>query len=716
LRAKRYLLLTIVFFILRAHLSTGEEEFPEGYRLDDRSVTWEITAKRLSYMEKEGLYVAEGDVVITRNGQVLSTQKAIYNKKTGIAEVSDGFRLEARGDLLTGEKGTFNLNNYTGVITGGSLFISENNYYIYGDVMEKVGPNTYFVKGCRVTTCDGPKPDWSISGSEVRITVEGYGKVKHASFKIRDLPVFYLPYAIFPVKTKRQTGVLPPRVGYSNRTGADVEVPIFWAISDQTDATFYERFMSKRGLMQGFEFRYVAEHESKGLFLFDILSDREEKDLNDPDDVELSPFPRTNSTRYWMRSKTDQQLPLGLSARLDTDYVSDQDYLKEFRGSLYGFEARPERAEEFGRPVGEIQSPTRRSALRLARDQDAYSLQGSASYYQNPLNPPKDETSQPLAGLDFALLPRPLAHLPLFLKFHTDYDYVWRDVGQKGHRMYFSPELSYPLWFGRYLQFEPAVKFERNDQWLDGDQGENGHHSEDAYQMQARLSTILERVFDFEWKGANKLKHKMTPSLTYTFRDHRDRDIPQPWFEPIDAEGRINQIAFSLENFLDARLEDDNGGVTYAQWGTFSLIQRYDIDEARPFLPLVAVLSLTPFPDLNFDAQMHWDYQEDDISFADLSLDLAIDRSGGRKDYYELDYQYTMGGGKSLNYNLHVNLLRGFSAGTSRKRDLNARRNIETAYWLDYQSQCWGVRVLTEKLDGVDSIVVTFRLLGLGGV
>ena len=39
----------------------------------------------------------------------------------------------------------------------------------------------------------------------------------------------------------------------------DVEVPFFWAISEQADATFYERFMGKRGFMQGFELRYLTD-------------------------------------------------------------------------------------------------------------------------------------------------------------------------------------------------------------------------------------------------------------------------------------------------------------------------------------------------------------------------------------------------------------------------------------------------------------------------
>lgn len=713
--------------LLTTHVPNGEAQSMKDYLLGDRDVRWQITADKLSYIEEEGIYVAEGDVVISRNGQSLSAQKATYNEKKGTVEVSGNVRVEVNDDVFTGETGVFDLKSYTGRITNGRLFIRKNNYYIYGDVMEKVGPNSYVVKGARVTTCDGDTPDWSITGSEVKISLEGYGTVKNATFKIRDLPVFYIPFAIFPVRTKRQTGVLLPRAGYSNRNGVDIEVPFFWAISPQTDATFYERFMEERGLMQGVEYRYITADESKGVFLFDILSDRgKDKDLNDPDDAELSPLPRTNQTRYWLRSRADQHLPMGLMARLDADFVSDQDYLKEFPRGLYGFKSRPDLAKVSGRPVEEIQSSTRRSALRLSRDKGEYSLQALTSYHQRPENPPNDETPQPLAGLNFALLPRTLPGLPLSLRFNTGYDYIWRDVGLKGHSLSFSPELSYPMWFGRYLQFEPSVSYDRDTQWLDNQTQEFDHQSKDVYRVRASLSTVIEKTFDFEWRSAKKIKHKFLPTLSYDYRAPKDEAGFKPWFEPIDVEGKRNLVTLSFLNLLDARHEGKKGEVTYRQWGTFSLSQGFDVDESRrdegpggernPFDPLVGLLTFMPFPDLDIDAEAHWDHDQKQISFADLSLELNLDRSGGRKDRFEVDYQFERGGNENLSYRFHVNLLYGFSAGTALQRDLNLKRNIEAGYWLDYESQCWGVRFITERVDGVDSFMFTFRLTGLGGV
>jgi len=277
---------------------------------------WEISAKTLTYKHKEKIYIAEGDVVITKNGQFLQAQKATYDVDSGDVEALGDIRLKSGDDILTGERGSFNLKTKAGRMDNGHLFLSGNNYYISGEIIEKLNGDTYRLKGCKLTTCDGDSPAWSITGSEVEVTIEGYGTIKHAAFRVRDVPVLYMPYMIFPAKTKRQTGLLPPRLGYSSRNGADAEVPFFWAISDQTDATFYQRYMSKRGYMQGLEFRYLADEDSKGNFLFDILSDKEkEKDMTDPDEVELSPYKRTNSTRYRFRGRADQDLPFELVAR-----------------------------------------------------------------------------------------------------------------------------------------------------------------------------------------------------------------------------------------------------------------------------------------------------------------------------------------------------------------------------------------------------------------
>ena len=412
-------------------------------------------------------------------------------------------------------------------------------------------------------------------------------------------------------------------------------------------------------------------------------------------------------------------------ARLDVDYVSDQDYLREFERELYGFEARPALDAEFGRPIEERKSPFRTSALKLSRDGERYSLQGGSSYSQRPADPPDDETPQPLVIMSYNLLQEQVLNLPLFFSLDSDYDYIWREAGIKGNRLSFSPELTLPLWLGNYLQFEPSFRYDYVMQWFDDDQGDMNHQDLKAHEARVSSLTKLERIYETNWSRAKRLKHRIWPELSYTYRVLHDEDVISPWFEPIDVEGRTNKVSFCLENFLDARLESKKGDITYRQWATLDLCQSYDFDEAlrddglgqeRPFDPLNATMTITPFSNIYFRGVANWDHYEHEITSGQLSSTLSLERSGGRKDSLQIDYGYVKGQSKNLNGYLNVNLSPRLSAGISLKRDLILGENTESGYWFGYNSQCWGAQLIVEKVDDISRFMVNINLLGLGDV
>ena len=688
---------------------------------------WHITADRMSASEDTNVIIAEGEVVVSRGEQTLRADRIVHNKESGLLSAEGNVELLTAGDILRCDEGLFNLKDKTGYILNGNLFLRTNHFYIRGKEIRKTGPETYSIKGCKITSCDGEAPDWSITGSEVEVTIEGYGTIKHAAFFVRHIPLLYFPYIIFPAKTKRQTGVLLPSAGYSQRDGFEIEIPIFWAISDQTDATFYERYIEERGIMQGLEFRYVTGVDSKGAFLFDILSDkREQKDLYNEDDLKISPYPRTNQTRYWLRERSDQQLPYNIGVKLDVDFVSDYDYLSEFEEPSVGLEYRVRLDEEFGRPLAEAESPYRRSALLITRNFQDYSIHASSTYYEDPKRPEESTTAQPVADLGFAILPKRIYDLPFFFSLESDYGYIYRDEGQKGQRVALAPSLSYPIWSIPYVALEPSVKYFVTYRWLEEYQGYKGQQTKDTYELGLRSYTIMERIFDIKLGNIKKLKHKFQPVLSYTFRPYPDKEAYTSWFEPVDLLGRANVISLSLDNYLDARREDERGRPSFSQSASLSLTQGYDLDEARretmpgekrkPFNPLQAALSLTPYPALDLSAYANWDHYNHYISSGSVVLDLVVERGANTQDIYGIYYQYIRDASKSLCYDVAINLLYGFSVGANGKRDLIIKHDIENSYWIDYQSQCWGIRLLYEDLEKDKRAMLTFRLFGLGEV
>jgi len=235
-----------------------------------------------------------------------------------------------------------------------------------------------------------------------------------------------------------------------------------------------------------------------------------------------------------------------------------------------------------------------------------------------------------------------------------------------------------------------------------------------------------DRIFYLKEGNIKSIKHKFQPTLSYTLRPYQKKDDYRPWFEEVDTYGRLNSVSLSLDNYFDARRQDEKGRSTYSQSANFILTQGYDIDEAteenapgekrEPFSPLNASLSLTPYPALSLTASGTWNHYKEYISSGIVGLDLTVKRSGGRQDSYSIDYVFARDSTRNLNYELTMNLLYGFSVGAQARRDLNMKHDIENSYWIDYQSQCWGFRLIYEDLDEDTRAMLFFSLLGIGKV
>ena len=99
---------------------------------------------------------------------------------------------------------------------------------------------------------------------DLDMTVDEYGTAKDVVFYIKDVPVFYFPYVVFPVKRDRQSGFLFPRFGWSQKKGAEADLFYYWAISPSQEATIDLDVQSNRGVGTGLDYRYLRTRGSSG--------------------------------------------------------------------------------------------------------------------------------------------------------------------------------------------------------------------------------------------------------------------------------------------------------------------------------------------------------------------------------------------------------------------------------------------------------------------
>ncbi len=705
----------ILFFLLIASpgFPAFEKALPEG------PVT--IEADSITYEGDEDTFHAKGKVLITFTGGFLKADAATLNRSTNMAFAEGHVFLRSDQDVLEGEKVEFDIIAKTGVVNDGRMFIARNHFYIKGEKIEKKGEADYRLENATVTTCDGETPDWSLAGRELDLTVDGYGTLKGGRFLARDLPIFYVPYLVFPAKTTRQSGFLLPRLSYSrDKNGLDVEVPFYWAISGSADATFSQRYLEKRGFKEGVEFRYFPTPESFGTFYGDFINDHKQ-------------VTETTGTmsRDWQESRNrwsyylnhESTFPSGFAVRSDIRRVSDHWYFRDFASYNYYLDHYLETGEERFERVsfrGDESLGSLDSTARLTKDWSLYNLTALARYTDDFSTASNDTTLQKYPEVTLTGFRRPLAGSPLQFEFMAGYDYFYRGEGQKGHLGEITPTLYLPMKLGPNVQMTSQAGF-RGSIWERSDSAterEKKRGDREVYQLGAALTTEMNRVYDFGGAEVEKIQHVIKPEVTYSFIPNVVQDNIPDYLAKIPGQ---HALTYALTNTLVARTRMKDGRVGYREIMRLKLAQTYDILESRrdaagtgmdnrPFSDVTMELDLVPHRYLALSARNIYSVNTGD--WKQTNYDLSV--SDTRGDSATVGYRYTRDALEEINLSLKAAVTSSLDAIYILRHNKKDGKTIESTYGVTYRRQCWYFEINLSDREDDRTIMFYLSLLGMG--
>lgn len=681
----------------------------------------EIEADSMDYDNLSDVYHARGKVVITYSGATLSADDVELDNKNNIATAQGNAFLKIGADTLQGDKIVFNIENKTGVAYKGRAFYARNHFYIKGDKIEKTGEQTYFIEKPRATTCDGDSPDWEIAGSEMNVTIEGYGLMKNARLVTKGLPVFYSPFVPFPAKTKRQSGFLMPYLSYSkDKDGIDVEVPYFWAISPQMDATFYQRYIEKRGFKEGAEFRYYLGSHSFGTFYGDYMEDT--KHVNETIDAATSRDWQEMHQRwsYYLNHQTnfDPQFYV----RTDLRKVSDKWYFKDFSAHNYYLDHYAITEEDPFKKVpfyGDQSLRSLESTVRVYKGWSNYSLTGLISSTDDFAAVNNDHTLQKYPEIVFTGIKQPLLKTPVYYEFTGLYDYYYRGEGSKGHFFDLSPTFSLPFNISSYAKITPQVAFKETT-WMRDDsqaQGDNKSGDRTLYTASVNVSSQLSRVFDIKVQNWEKIRHEIKPEITYSYIPNvMQANIPDYML----AITEQNAVTWALTNTFMAKVRDDAGAYSYLEFLRLKLFQTYDINEAkkgmdgviaerRPFSDIGMELDFKPYRYFSFSARNQYSVYS---GWTVTNYDLTV--SDWRGDNVTLGYRYTRDSIEEIDVNVRAVITDNIAGTFVSRRDQFNSRTVEKTVGLLYHRQCWSVGFDYTQTDTDTRFLLKISLAGLG--
>ncbi len=235
-----------------------------------------IDAENQSSVGKDGKRVisADGNVDIHYGIYRLQADKITYYEETGniIAEGSVVFDQD-EDQRITGSKGVWNVISKLGKFENSTGYTNQTEdgtiIYFTADNVERTGLKEVVVENGKFTACEDSVPNWSFTADKATIIQNDKIKLIKPKFRVRDVPIFALPYASIPIKERdRQSGFLTPTIGFSGNKGVRVSNAYYKTLGRSADVTIRADLFSARGFGYGADFRTRAN--SRSYFNFGI--------------------------------------------------------------------------------------------------------------------------------------------------------------------------------------------------------------------------------------------------------------------------------------------------------------------------------------------------------------------------------------------------------------------------------------------------------------
>jgi len=300
--------------------------------LDPEQINVEAGQSDLSL---SGLSTFSGKVEISQGGRLITAAQTslVRDKQTG--EITS---FQAKGNLILSEpdirvegaKGYFNTTTDYGRLCQAQFRFYPRHARGDAKQVEMLGKDCIRLREASYTTCGPEQNFWRIRAKRIDLNkASGRGEAYHAKFYIKDVPVMYFPYINFPIDKRRQSGFLYPTPGFDSRSGWMLEIPYYWNIAPNYDATLAYKHLARRGEQLRTKFRYLSLYHS-GTVDFDYMPhDRAYKRL-----VRNNRLNDKHFSRYTLRLQEKFNQDPNWFGQIHLHQVSDDEYLMDFGRDL----------------------------------------------------------------------------------------------------------------------------------------------------------------------------------------------------------------------------------------------------------------------------------------------------------------------------------------------------------------------------------------------
>ncbi len=309
---------------------------------DGYSRVIDITADEFLYEREKDYMVAKGNVEADLDGLKIYADTVYFDKKNQMIYV-DG-RIKILRDFLgIGEGLKYDLKNKEGYLKNVELYYfsedKKKQKFIWGDEIIILDNDSFYIKNGYFSSCDGIDKPWYIKGCDIKINLGQYLTARDVKLYASDIPMFYSPYFIAPVKKEKESGFLMPVFGFSGKHGFVLNQPYYFFLDESYDNTLSLNLRTEDTIGFDNEFRYMLSKKEEGFlnlsFYENYKIDREYLHLN---------FKHNKENRL----------------KINTNLLNRRDFFYEYKND------REEKSQPYLRNMAFLEKPIKRDIYSLA--------------------------------------------------------------------------------------------------------------------------------------------------------------------------------------------------------------------------------------------------------------------------------------------------------------------------------------------------------------
>ncbi len=245
------------------------------------SIVYSLSNREMTLYDKGQLQYKDfklnaGHVAINWDTSIL-TAKGV--KDTSNKMVQEPIFTQA-GETYDGSKMEYDFKSQKGRVNVANTEI-DNSYY-HGELIKKYAKNAMYIKNGTFTTCGNKNPDYYFQSSRMKLELNNKIVAEPIIMYLDGVPVFALPFGVFPSKSGRRSGLITPSFGESANSGRYFDhLGYFWAINDYSDLTTTLDWYTRGGYDLKAGFRYNWRYHFNGS-IYGAYSDRYSGEPGDP--------------------------------------------------------------------------------------------------------------------------------------------------------------------------------------------------------------------------------------------------------------------------------------------------------------------------------------------------------------------------------------------------------------------------------------------------